>query len=153
MTTQTDRIEKQIVLEAKPSQVWRALTDARQFGAWFRVALEGDFRLGQRTKGRITYPGYEHLTMDVVVEKLEPEKTFAFRWHPYAVDPKVDYSSEPSTLVEFTLEEVGERTRLRLVESGFDRLPAGRRDEAFRMNDGGWDEQMKNIERFLSDAR
>ena len=153
MTTQTDRIEKQIVLEAKPSQVWRALTDARQFGAWFRVALEGDFKLGQRTKGRITYPGYEHLTMDVVVEKLEPEKTFAFRWHPYAVDPKVDYSSEPSTLVEFTLEEVGERTRLRLVESGFDRLPAGRRDEAFRMNDGGWDEQMKNIERFLSDAR
>jgi uncharacterized protein YndB with AHSA1/START domain len=149
----TDRIEKEIVLRAPRSKVWRAITDHRQFGAWFRVDLEGEFKLGHTTRGRITYPGYEHLTMEVHVEAIEPERYFAYRWHPNATDPKVDYSAEPTTLVEFTLEEVAQGTRLRLVESGFDRVPAARRDEAFRMNEGGWAEQMKNIERFVAEAR
>jgi len=152
MTTTTDRIEKQIVLRAPRSKVWRALTDAQQFGAWFRCALDGPFTPGQWTRGRITYPGYEHLKMDVLVEQLEPERYFSYRWHPYAIDPKADYGKEPTTLVEFTLDEIADGTRLRVVESGFDRLPPERRDEAFRSNDGGWTEQMTNIERFLAEA-
>jgi len=152
MSTETDRIEKQIVLRAPRSKVWRALTDAEQFGAWFRVALEGGFTPGQRTRGRITHPGYEHLTMDMLVEKLEPERYFSYRWHPGATDPKVDYSTEPTTLVEFTLDEIAGGTRLRVTESGFDQLPPERRGEAFRLNEGGWAEQMVNIERFLAAA-
>jgi uncharacterized protein YndB with AHSA1/START domain len=146
----TDRIEKQILLRAPQSRVWQALTDAREFGAWFRVKLEGPFLAGGRTRGQITYPGYEHITMEVRVERMEAETLFSFRWHPYAVDPKVDYSSEPTTLVEFRLEAADDGTLLRLVESGFDRLPANRRDEAFRMNDGGWKQQLTNIERHVA---
>ena len=119
----TDRIEKEILLRAPKSRVWRALTDAEEFGAWFRVELEGPFVPGQRTKGRITYPGYEHLMMEVLVERMDPEELFSFRWHPYAVDPEVDYSSEPMTLVVFWLEEVPGGTRLKVVESGFDTHP------------------------------
>jgi uncharacterized protein YndB with AHSA1/START domain len=152
MSSETDRIEKQIVLRAPRGKVWRALTDARQFGAWFRAALEGDFVPGQWTRGRITYPGYEHHVFEALVEAIEPERYFAMRWHPYPGDPPVDVSAEPTTLVEFTLDEVPEGTRLRVVESGFDRLPPGRRDEAFRMNDRGWAGQMSNIERFLAEA-
>ena len=145
MNSSTDRIEKQIVLKATRSRVWQALTDAEQFGTWFRVKLETAFVPGRPASGQITYPGYEHVRFEVQVERMEAERLFSFRWHPYAVDPKVDYSKEPSTLVEFTLEEVADGTRLTVVESGFDRLPAGRRDEAFRMNDGGWAQQMINI--------
>ncbi len=141
----TDRIEKQIFLKAPKARVWRALTDAEEFGTWFRVKLEGPFLPGQRTSGRITYPGYEFLTMDVLVERMEAEALFSFRWHPYAIDPKVDYSSEPTTLVEFRLEDAEGGTLLKLVESGFDRIPAERRAEAYRMNDGGWAQQMGNI--------
>src|SRR5688572_16483938 len=133
----TDRIEKEIVLRAPRSKVWRAITDHKQFGTWFRVDLEGEFRPGHTTRGRITHPGYEHVTMEVQVEAIEPERYFSYRWHPYAVDPKIDYSAEPTTLVEFTLEEVAQGTRLRVVESGFDQVPAARRAEAFRMNEGG----------------
>lgn len=146
----TDRIEKQILLRAPKARVWRALTDAGEFGAWFRVRLDGPFLPGGRTTGRITYPGYEHLTMDVKVERMDAETLFSFRWHPAAVDPKVDYAKEPTTLVEFRLEAVAEGTRLTVVESGFDRLPASRRDEAFRMNSGGWAMQMENIERHVA---
>ena len=141
----TDRIEKTIELKAPVSRVWKALTDHREFGTWFRVRLEGPFVPGQVSRGQITYPGYEHLKWEAVVQKMEPERLFSFTWHPYAVDPKQDYSKEPSTLVEFTLEKTGGGTLLRVVESGFDNLPARRRDEAFRMNDGGWSEQLKNI--------
>ena len=152
MTTQTDRIEKETVLGAPRSKVWRALTDARQFGAWFRATLEGDFVLGQWTRGKITYPGYEHLSFEAKVEAIEPETRFAFRWHPHEVDRPTD-PEEPTTLVEFFLDEIDGGTRLRVVESGFDRLPPGkRRDEAFRSNDSGWTEQMKNIEAFLAEA-
>lgn len=148
--TSTDRIEKQILLSAPKTRVWRALTNAEEFGTWFRVKLDGRFIPGERTTGKITYPGYEHLSMDVQVERMDAETLFSFHWHPAAVDPKVNYSSEPTTLVEFRLEAVAGGTLLTVVESGFDQLPAGRRDEAFRMNTGGWVEQMNNIERHVA---
>jgi uncharacterized protein YndB with AHSA1/START domain len=141
-----DRIEKRIELKAPVSRVWRALTDHQGFGAWFRVKLDGPFVPGEVSRGHITYPGYEHLKWEVVVQKMEPERLFSFTWHPYAIDPEVDYSKEPSTLVEFKLEEIAGGTLLVLTETGFERIPAGRRPEAFRRNDGGWSEQMKNIE-------
>lgn len=146
----TDRIEKQILLHAPQSRVWRAITDAREFGAWFRVKLEGEFAPGRRIRGPITYPGYEHIVMEVEVERMDAERLFSFRWHPYAIDPAVDYSGEPSTLVEFRLETAEGGTLLRLTESGFDQLPPHRREEAFRMNDGGWTQQMQNIERHVA---
>jgi uncharacterized protein YndB with AHSA1/START domain len=146
----TDRIEKKIVLRAARARVWRAIANAEEFGAWFMVKLEGPFVPGQRVKGPITYPGYEHLIMDVVVEKVEPERLISFRWHPNAVEKGVDYDAEPTTLVEFRLEEVPGGTELTITESGFDRIPASRRAEAFRGNEGGWTEQMKNIERYVS---
>jgi len=145
----TDRIEKQILLRAPRSRVWRALTDFEEFGAWFRVKLEAPFVPGQWTKGKITYPGYEHLTMDVLVEKMDEPELFSFHWHPYAVNPKVDYSKEPTTLVEFRLEETSGGTLLTVSESGFDRIPPERRDEAFRMNSDGWAEQTQNIQRHV----
>lgn len=147
----TDRIEKNVVLKAPRSRVWRALADPQEFGAWFGVRLEEKkFAPGVRVQGRITVSGYEHVLMDIVVERVDPEHLFSYRWHPYAVEPGVDYSGEPTTLVEFRLEEVGAGTKLTVVESGFDRIPLARRAEAFRMNDGGWTEQIKNIERHVA---
>jgi uncharacterized protein YndB with AHSA1/START domain len=151
-TVVTDRIEKQVVLRALRSRVWRALTDADEFGTWFGVALQAPFTEGATVRGQITHPGYQHLTMELIVERLEPERYFAYRWHPYAVDPKTDYSHEPTTLVEFRLEDTGEGTALTIVESGFDRIPLARRAEAFKMNDGGWTQQVRNIERHVSRA-
>lgn len=145
-----DHIEKSIELKAPVSRVWRALTDHREFGQWFRVALEGPFIPGQTARGRITYPGYEHMIWEAVVQTMEPERLFSFTWHPYAVETGVDYSGEASTLVEFILEPCPAGTLLRLRESGFDAIPAGRRPEAFRMNEAGWSEQMKNIESHVS---
>jgi uncharacterized protein YndB with AHSA1/START domain len=146
----TDRIEKETILRAPRSRVWRAITNADEFGAWFGVRLAGAFAPGVRVTGRITTPGYEHLTMEVVVERIDPEELFSYRWHPYAVEPNVDYSAEPATLVEFRLAEVPDGTRLTVVESGFDRLPPARREQAFRMNDGGWSGQIKNIGRHVA---
>src|SRR5258708_2422737 len=147
---ETDRIEKKVVLRAPRSRVWRAITSAEEFGAWFRVKLEGAFAEGKTVRGTITHPGYEHLTMEVFVERIEPENYFAYRWHPYAIDPKVDYSHEPTTLVEFRLDEADGGTVLTIVESGFDGIPAARRAEAFRMNDGGWTQQLTNIARHVA---
>lgn len=144
-----DRIEKQIELKAPIARVWRVLTDHREFGKWFRVNLEGPFVPGQISRGQITYPGYEHLKWEAVVQKMEPERLFSFTWHPYAIDSQKDYSKEPSTLVEFRLEPKGGGTLLTLTESGFSKIPADRRLEAFRMNDNGWTEQVKNIERHV----
>lgn len=141
----SDRIEKRIEVKAPVSRVWRAVTDYREFGTWFRVALEGPFVACQESRGRITYPGKEHLIMTITVQRLEPERLFSFTWHPYAIDPNTDYSSEPPTLVTFTFEPTPEGTLLTLVESGFDALPPHRRDLAFRMNDGGWAIQVQNI--------
>ena len=145
----TDRIVKEMDLKAPVSRVWRALTDYREFGQWFGVKLETPFEPGKVTRGRITIPGYEHGTLDVLVQQMEPERVFSFQWHPYAVDPNFDYSKEPQTLVEFRLEPTAGGTRLLLTESGFDRIPAARRAEAFRMNEGGWTSQMKNIARHV----
>jgi uncharacterized protein YndB with AHSA1/START domain len=146
----TDRIEKQVVLRAPRARVWRALTDTAEFGAWFGARLQGEFTPRSHVRGRITTPGYEHVTMEIEIERVEPERLLSFRWHPYAVDPKVDYAAEPTTLVEFRLEEAEGGTRLTIVESGFDRIPAGRRAEAFRMNEGGWTQQVQNIERHVA---
>jgi uncharacterized protein YndB with AHSA1/START domain len=144
------KIEKRIELNAPVSRVWRALTDHREFGEWFRVELDGPFVMGQISRGHITYPGYEHVKWEAVVEKMEPERLFSFTWHPYAVDPAMDYSKEEPTLVEFRLEESANGTLLLLTESGFEKIPSERRLEAFRRNDGGWTEQMKNIESYVA---
>lgn len=148
----TDRIERSIVLRASRARVWRAISDAREFGAWFRVALDGELVAGRTVRGRITPPGYEHLAMELHVERVEPATLLAYRWHPYAVQPDVDYAAEPTTLVEFRLEDADGGTRLVIVESGFDRLPASRRDEAFRMNGDGWSQQIRNVESHVAAA-
>jgi len=145
-----NRIEKRIELKAPVSRVWRALTDYREFGEWFRVKLDAPFVAGETSRGHITYPGYEHVKWEAVVQKIEPERLFSFTWHPYAVDPKADYSQETPTLVEFRLEKTASGTLLVLTESGFDNIPGERRAEAFRRNDGGWTEQMKNIESYVA---
>ena len=145
-----DRIEKRIEIKAPVSRVWRALTDHREFGEWFGVKVENPFVPGQLSQGQITYPGYEHLRWQAVVQKMEPERLFSFTWHPYGIDPKVDYSKETPTLVEFRLEKSATGTLLHVIESGFDKVPAHRREEAFRMNDSGWTQQMKNIERHVT---
>ena len=148
--TSTDRIEKTLVLRAPKARVWRAITTPEEFGTWFKVKLEGTtFVAGRTTIGKITHPGFENLTMEMHVERIDPEDFFSYRWHPYAIDPKVDYSNEPTTLVEFRLEEVPSGTMLTIVESGFDKIPAERRAEAFRMNDKGWAGQIENIRRHV----
>jgi uncharacterized protein YndB with AHSA1/START domain len=149
-TPSTDRIEKKVVLRAPRSRVWRAISTAKEFGTWFRVNLEGGFAEGATIRGRLTHPGYEHVTMDLMVERIEPERYFSYRWHPYALDPAVDYSAEPTTLVEFILEETEGGTAVTIVESGFDRIPLARRAEAFRMDDQGWTGQIKNLARYVS---
>jgi len=141
-----DRIEKRIELKAPISRVWSALTDYREFGEWFRVKLDGPFVPGEVSRGYITWPGYEHVKWEAVVQTMEPERLFSYTWHPYSVDPKIDYSKETPTLVEFILEQTAGGTLLVVTESGFDKIPSERRDEAFRRNEGGWEQQMKNIE-------
>jgi uncharacterized protein YndB with AHSA1/START domain len=150
----TDRIEKKILLKAPRSRVWRAIVDRAEFGTWFGVSFPaGHFAKGEKVKGKITYPGYEHLVMEVDVAEVEPERRLAFRWHPNAVDPNADYSAEPTTLVTFTLHDADGGTMLTLVESGFDKIPLHRRAEAIRSNEGGWTEQMRNIERHVTASR
>jgi uncharacterized protein YndB with AHSA1/START domain len=151
MNSSTDCIQREILLKVPLARVWRALADAGEFGDWFGVALKGKtFAAGHSVQGQITYPGYEHLVFEVLIEQMEPERLLSFRWHPYAVDPEVDYGQEATTLVVFTLQKVEGGTLLRVVESGFDAVPAERRQEAFRMNSSGWDEQMLNIEKHVA---
>ena len=145
-----DRIEKRIQLGAPRARVWRALTQASEFGAWFGMKLAGPIEAGATLHGKLTVPGYDHLTVEMRVERVEPERLFSYRWHPYALDSKVDYSKEPMTLVEFRLADADGGTELTLIESGFEHIPAARRAEAFRMNDGGWSAQLKNIERHVA---
>jgi uncharacterized protein YndB with AHSA1/START domain len=147
----TDRIERSVVINAPRDRVWRAISNAEEFGTWFHANLSGQvFAPGQRARGHITHPGYEHLFFEVVVERIEPPQLLSFRWHPYAVDTAIDYSQEEPTLVTFTLgEAAGNATVLTVVESGFDKLPPERRLEAFRMNSGGWEAQMENIVRHV----
>jgi uncharacterized protein YndB with AHSA1/START domain len=147
----TDRIERSTVINAPRERVWRALSNAEEFGTWFGAKLAGQaFAPGQRARGQITYPGYEHIYFDVLVERVEPQDLLSFRWNPGALDATVDYSGEEPTLVTFTLDDAPDHgTLLKVVESGFDKLPPERRLEAFRMNSGGWDAQMKNIVRHV----
>ncbi len=146
----SDRIEKRVELQAPIARVWCALTDYREFGEWFRVKLDGPFVPGQVSRGRLTYPGYEHVKWEAVVQQMEHERLFSFTWpHPKSLD-QADYAGEPTTLVEFRLEKTDHGTLLVLTESGFDKLPADRRVDAFRRNEGGWTEQMKNVENYLA---
>jgi uncharacterized protein YndB with AHSA1/START domain len=151
MTVATsDRIEKRLTLRAPRARVWRAIADAGEFGKWFGVELSGPFTPGARRTGKITTPGYEHLPFDITVDRIEPERVIAFRWHPGMPDPAVDYTTEPTTLIVFELADAPGGTLLTLVESGFDRLPPGRRESAFRDNDEGWTSQVKNIEEYVA---
>ena len=148
----TDRIETRVEVSAPRSRVWRAIASAKEFGAWFGAQIDGEFAVGATVRGRITIKGYEHLTLDMQVGKIEPERYFSYRWHPYAVDPQVDYSKEPTTLVEFRLDELagGKGTAVTIVESGFDKIPLARRAEAYRMNDKGWAGQAKNLAKYVA---
>lgn len=149
-TPSTDRIEKKVTLDAPRSRVWRALTDVQQFNSWFGVALESPFTPGAEVSGKITFRNYEHVTMTIWIETMEPERFFSFRWHPYAIESGVDFSAEPTTRVTFTLEDAGAATKLTIVESGFDAIPESRRAKAFTMNSKGWDGQIENIRKFLA---
>jgi uncharacterized protein YndB with AHSA1/START domain len=151
MNASTDRIERKILLKAPRARVWRALSDAAEFGDWFGVDFQGKvFVAGKPVQGRVTYPGYEHISMEVQIERIVPERLLSWRWHPAAIDPAVDYSQEPTTLVVFELEEVDGGTLLTVAESGLDKIPLARRATVFRLNTSGWDEQMLNIEKHVA---
>jgi uncharacterized protein YndB with AHSA1/START domain len=145
----TDSIRTSTHIPAPIDRVWRAISDHKQFGEWFKVALDQPFEAGKPSTGHITHKGYEHIRWNADVVAVEPPRRLAFRWHPYAIDPNVNYSNEPTTLVEFTLSERGGGTDVEVVESGFDAIPAHRRDEAFRMNSRGWDQQMVNVREYV----
>jgi uncharacterized protein YndB with AHSA1/START domain len=145
-------IEKRIELAAPIARVRRALTDSREFGEWFKVKLEGPFVAGEAVGGQLTFPGYEHLRMEIVVQTIQPTSYFSYTWHPYAVNPKIDYSQETPTLVEFRLEEAPKGTLLVVTESGFDKLPKERYMDAFRMNTRGWEQQLEQIAAYVSKA-
>jgi uncharacterized protein YndB with AHSA1/START domain len=142
----TDRIEKRVVLRAPRSRVWRAISDAKEFGTWFRLTVDGPFVAGTTVRGR-----HDNFKVEMRIERIEPERYFSYRWHPYPKDPAKDYAEEPMTLVEFTLEDAeGGGTTLTIVESGFDKIPLARRAEAFRMNTEGWGGQIKNLTAYVS---
>ena len=144
-----NRIEKQIELKSPPARVWKALTDHKEFGQWFGCVFEGPFAVGKSVPGTLNFPGFEHLQWAVDVKVMEAPRVFAFTWHPYPADASIDYSKEPPTLVEFTLHAAGSGTRLVVVESGFEKIPANRRLEAFRMNTEGWVEQLENVAKYV----
>ncbi|MBV8759747.1 MAG: SRPBCC family protein [Deltaproteobacteria bacterium] len=158
-----DHIEKRVTLRAPLDRVWRAISDAAQFGVWFGCELDGPFVAGQRITGRIRptqvdpaiakhQQPYDGHPIEWLVEAIEPPHRFAFRWHPFAIEPGVDYSAEPMTLVEFTLAEAAGGTQLVIRESGFDRIPAARRTKAFTANDGGWTAQLDLVAKYLAGA-
>ena len=147
----SDCIEKEIVLNAPVSRVWRALTSHIEFGEWFRVKIDSPFKAGEEASGPVLHPGYEHITWRAVIQEIDPEQYFAFTWHPYAIDPKIDYSKEVPTLVEFRLQATKDGgTRLDLSECGFNDLPPDRQKEALEQNDNGWTQQMKNISDYIA---
>ncbi len=153
MSSSTDSIERRILLKASRSRVWRALSNAEEFGEWFGVDFTGQAMIaGRPVHGRVTYPGYEHLAFEVMIERMEPERLLSWRWHPAALDPAVDYSNEPTTLVVFELKEVEGGVLLTVVESGLDQIPPARRATVFRLNTSGWDEQILNIEKHVANA-
>jgi uncharacterized protein YndB with AHSA1/START domain len=161
MTTDTDRIEKQILLRAPLERVWKAISDAKQFGTWFGVELDEQFAPGASFGGRIVptkvdeevakmQEAYSGMAFDIMVERIEPMRLLSFRWHPYAIEPGADYTKEPTTLVTFALQEVADGVLLTITESGFDRIPLERRAEAFKSNEEGWAIQTTLIEKYLA---
>lgn len=161
MASPTDRIEKRVQLRAPVERVWHAISDAREFGSWFGVRFDGPFVAGERLTGQIvpttvdpevaeSQKPYEGCRFEITVDRIEPMQLFSFRWHPYAVDPEIDYSQEPTTLVSFELEESADGTILTITESGFDRIPLERRAKAFEMNEQGWGAQITLIEKYLA---
>jgi uncharacterized protein YndB with AHSA1/START domain len=157
----SDRIEKSVLLQAKIARVWQAVTDSKEFGSWFGMRLDGPFVAGGKMRGVIVPTSvdpevaklqkpHEGKPVEFVVDRIEPRKLFSLKWHPFAIDPKVDYSGEPMTLITFTFEEKGEGVLLRLTETGFEKIPESRRDAAFKANDGGWAKQMELIEKYLA---
>jgi uncharacterized protein YndB with AHSA1/START domain len=156
----TDRVEKKLLLKAKQSRVWQALTDSQQFGSWFGAKLEGPFTPGSKVRGVLGPSSVEaegkapHHGKEVewVIERIEPERLFSLRWHPFAIEPGTDYSKEPMTLVTFTLEEKQGGVLLTVTESGFDGLPLARRADALKAHDGGWAIQLGRVEKFLAHA-
>jgi uncharacterized protein YndB with AHSA1/START domain len=159
----TDKIEKKVVLRAPHERVWKAISDSKQFGTWFGVDFDGPFVAGQRITGRMTptkvdaevakmQASYAGMKFDYTVDRIEPMRLFSFRWHPFAIDPKVDYSHEPTTLVVFELEEVPGGTQLTITETGFDRIPLERRAKAFAANEGGWAKQVELIGKYVEAA-
>lgn len=144
-------IKKQIDLQASVSRTWCALTDSKEFGEWFRVKLDSPFEVGQLASGQLTEAGMEHVKFEAKVTQISPEHHFAYTWHPYAIDSNTDYSKEHPTLVEFKLEKTATGSRLEISETGFDKIPVLRRDEAFKMHEQGWTEQMKRIAKYLSE--
>jgi uncharacterized protein YndB with AHSA1/START domain len=153
MDTSTDHIERKVLIKGTRARVWRALSNAAEFGDWFGVDFKGKtFIAGQPIQGKVTYPGYEHVMMEVLIERMVPERLLSWRWHPAALDPAVDYSAEPKTLVVFELEEVEGGVMLSVVESGLDKIPLDRRATVFRLNSSGWDQQMENIKKHVAKA-
>lgn len=161
MASSTDHIEKQVLLKAPLKRVWRAISDAQAFGSWFGVRFNGPFVAGEHLTGRIvpttvdpevaeSQKPYEGIRFDITVESIEPMRLLSFRWHPYAIDPEVDYSKESTTLVVFELEERPDGTLLTITESGFDSIPVARRAAAFEMNEQGWEAQLALIEKYLA---
>ena len=144
-----DRIEKRIVLRAPRTRVWDALANSQKFGQWFGVVFTEPFVPGARLRGKVTHPGYEHLPFEITIERMEPERLFSWRWHPHAIQPEVDYSAEPTTLVVFELADAPEGTLLTVVESGFEGIPLSRRIDAYRGNERGWTQQMAAIEKYV----
>lgn len=160
MSEITDRIEKKILLRAPQARVWRAISDAGAFGTWFGVAFDGPFVAGKRITGRIVptkvdaqvaaaQKSYEGMPFDFTVDRIEPERLFSFRWHPFAVEKDVDYSKEEPTLVVFELESTEGGTMMRVTETGFDRIPLARRAKAFEMNQGGWEAQTRLVAKYV----
>ena len=154
VSSSTDRIEKRITLKAPQARVWRALADSGEFGTWFQMRFDQPFAPGRTVRAQVLVKGYEHVTADFQIVSIEPEHYFSYRWHPYPMDPTVDYSKEPTTLVEFKLEEEqgGASTAVTIVESGFDKIPLNRRAEAFRKNDNGWAGQATNLARYVEQS-
>lgn len=151
--TRENQIQKTIVIKAPRKKVWQALSDSKEFGKWFGASIQDSFRPGASARGKITTKGYENLDMEMKIDRIVPEQVISWRWHPAAVDPSIDYSSEPTTLVQFTLEDNKDGgTKLSVVESGFESLPPSRRDVALKMNDEGWSAQMKNIDRYVASS-
>ena len=147
-TSSTDRIQKQTTLRATPARVWRALSTASEFGAWFGATLRTEFAPGATIEGSVTFRG-QQLAITFQIERMEPERLLAFRWHPFAIDPGVDSTRAPTTLVELALAAAPGGTLLTVTESGFDQLPLARRAQAFEMNSGGWAKQLENIARHV----